>query len=152
MRVAQADSSRRYSVDLEEEDENGGHTLKYHVAKNDVEVRALLEAQTIRTPTSTAFKAAESAFSSREAANDFVNRVLEANKSVVDSVASGNQGEKWLSRRFGYVTGSEAFRQGAIENIVVRKTYNAGVLIRHDSRSPRGYRVITAYPFNDDTE
>jgi hypothetical protein len=38
----------------------------------------------------------------------------------------------------------------ALDGLRVRKTYNAGVLIVHDSRVPRGYHVKMAYPTKDD--
>ena len=151
IQLAQAEG-RRYTVNLDEEEANGGHTLKLHIAKNDLEVRQLLEARTGRFATISAYAAVESAFDSKESANDYVNRLLQENAGDVDLVAEGVLEEKWLTKRFGYVTGREAFRQGSIDNVVVRKTYNAGAFIVHDARSPRGFRVITAYPFNDDTE
>ena len=154
VRVAQADQAdpRKYSVDLEEEKSKGGHTLTFHIAKNDVEARDRLDARTIRLPTHTAYKALNSTFDSREAASNFINRILEDNKDAVDLVASGALERKWLSKRFGYVTGREAERIGTIENIVIRKTYNVGVEIRHDPRTRKGYYVRTAYPFNVDPE
>ena len=34
-------------------------------------------------------------------------------------------------------------------NPYMRNTYNAGVIVRRDERSERGYTVITAYPLNE---
>ena len=56
--------------------------------------------------------------------------------------------EEWLKARFGFPTGKEAYRPGPEEPIYIRPTHNVGVLIRHDNRSKRGYRVLTAYPLN----
>lgn len=153
-RVAQANEAepRKYSVDLEEEKSKGGHTLTFHIAKNDIEARDRLDARTIRLPTHTAYKALNSTFDSREAASNFINSILEDNRDVVDLVASGALERRWLSKRFGYVTGREAERVGTIDNVVIRKTYNVGVEIRHDPRNRKGYYVRTAYPFNIDPE
>jgi hypothetical protein len=78
-----------------------------------------------------------------------VNRVIQNHKSEVDLVSSGEWDEQWMEDRIGSQTGIEATPDA---NLVVftRPTYNVGVLITHDSRSPRGYRVTTAYPLNDD--
>jgi hypothetical protein len=83
-----------------------------------------------------------------ESANDFINRLLQSNTDKVDQVANGDSDQKWIQSRFGYRTGVEAYpdEQG---RITTRETYNAGVLIVHDDRVPRGYRVKTAYPSND---
>jgi hypothetical protein len=81
-------------------------------------------------------------------ANDFINLILESNTDEVDKVASGDLDQTWIQGRFGYRTGVEAYpdEQG---QVTTRDTYNAGVLIVHDDRVPRGYRVKTAYPNND---
>lgn len=92
---------------------------------------------------------AQGSFASLESANDFVNRVLESDAATVDLVASGALGDAWLERRFGYPTGQEAFRPSADAEPYMRRTYNVGIFIEHDTRSPRGYTVITAYPLNE---
>ncbi|KAB2910829.1 MAG: hypothetical protein F9K29_24055 [Hyphomicrobiaceae bacterium] len=89
-------------------------------------------------------------FLSLESANDFVNRTLEENQAIVDRVASGRQDEAVINRRFGYVTGREAFRPDADSEPYMRNTYEVRVLIRHDPRLQRGYRVHTAFPMNRD--
>ncbi len=83
-----------------------------------------------------------------ESENDFINRLLQSNTDEVDQVANGDSDQIWIENRFGYRTGVEAYldEQGQIST---RGTYNAGVLIVHDDRVPRGYRVKTAYPTND---
>jgi hypothetical protein len=73
---------------------------------------------------------------------------LDTNTDIVDKVANGDSDQVWIKNRFGYPTGVEAYvdEEG---RITTRDTYNAGVLIVHDDRVPRGYRVKTAYPTND---
>jgi HK97 family phage portal protein len=154
VRLTQAseDDVAKYSADLTDEEARGGHTLRYHVAGNDVEAREKLESRTLRTLTHTYYRKVNSTFDSIESASDFVNRVLEANKERVDLVARGAVPEDWISKRFGYFTGREAKRVGTIENVVIRKTYNVGVRIWHDPRSKKGYSILSAYPFNEEPE
>ncbi|WP_348623907.1 RNase A-like domain-containing protein [Hyphomicrobium sp. 802] len=149
VRVAQANDPRKYSINLEEEDARGGHAKRDHVAKSDAELREVVERSVIRGTFVTLYKDAQGSFSSLEAANDFTNQILQKNAPSVDAVASGSQDESWLAERFGYVTGKEAYRTGPDEPVIVRPTYAAGILIRHDPRSPRGYTVYTAYPVNE---
>ncbi|MBA4234246.1 MAG: hypothetical protein C0465_27120 [Ralstonia sp.] len=68
---------------------------------------------------------------------------------MVDLVATGALNEAWLPQRFGSPTGREAYRPDAFAEPYMRATYEVGVLIRHDTRSQRGYTVITAYPRNE---
>ena len=151
VRVAQLEGQRQYSVELIEEELRGGHTIRDHVGKSDSELIGIVDRSVIRTPMYSFFKKSQSSFDSRESANDFVNRLLEENQPTVDAVASGASKEEWLERRFGYPTGKEAFRPEPGTAPYMRPTYNAGTLIIHDPRSPRGYRVHTAYPTNDGT-
>jgi hypothetical protein len=83
-----------------------------------------------------------------ESANDFINRLLQSTTDEVDKVANGDLDQTRIQGRFGYPTGTEAYPD-ELGQIITRDTYNAGVLIVHDDRVPRGYRVKTAYPNND---
>jgi HK97 family phage portal protein len=149
VRVAQADNPAKYSVILREEDARGGHAFRDHVGKSDAELKEVVENSVIRGSFVTLYKDAQGSFLSAEAANDLTNQLLQKNMTRVDAVASGLQDEDWLAERFGYVTGKEAYRAGPSEPVHIRPTYAAGVLIRHDPRSPRGYTVYTAYPVNE---
>jgi hypothetical protein len=84
-----------------------------------------------------------------EQANDLVNRVIEMNKDRVDRVATGQKREAFLQERFDFVTGKEAFRPNGDSEPYIRDTDSVRVVIRHDPRSWRGYRVHTAYPVNE---
>jgi hypothetical protein len=88
-------------------------------------------------------------FNSLADANNFVNRVLERNTALVDAVASGTIDDKWLEIRFGFPTGIEALVSDDSGEPRMRPTYNVGVQIFHDSSSPNGYTVRTAYPLNN---
>ena len=93
---------------------------------------------------------AEGSFRSREEANDLVNQVLKRNTDKVDEVAAGKLRDATLQHRFGFVTGKEAFRPNGDSDPYIRDTYSVRVVIRHDTRSWRGYRVHTAFPVNDE--
>ncbi|MGD9670854.1 MAG: RNase A-like domain-containing protein [Hyphomicrobiaceae bacterium] len=147
-RIAQDERAERYSVRLPEDEARGGHAIRTHVGKGDAELLATLRAMRIDTPFVTIAAPAQGSFASLESANDFVNRVLEAHAPMVDMVASGAMKEVWLEQRFGYPTGKEAFRPDAFAEPYMRSAYEVGVLIRQDTRSQRGYTVITAYPLN----
>jgi hypothetical protein len=92
---------------------------------------------------------AEGTFRSREEANDLVNQVLKRNTDTVDQVAAGKLKDATLQERFGFVTGREAFRPNGDSDPYIRDTYSVRVVIKHDKRSWRGYRVRTAFPVND---
>ena len=71
------------------------------------------------------------------------------NKDEVDQVAAGKKRDATLQERFEFVTGKEAFRPNGDSEPYIRDTCSVRVVIRHDTRSWRGYRVHTAYPVND---
>jgi hypothetical protein len=75
--------------------------------------------------------------------------VLKRNTDKVDQVAAGKIEGATLQHRFGFVTGKEAFRPDGDSDPYIRDTYSVRVVIRHDTRSWRGYRVHTAFPVND---
>jgi hypothetical protein len=144
----------KYSVDLREEDEKyGGHAFGEHVGRTKQSLVQTVDESLREIPTPDGIilrkNRSESSFLSAESANDLVNRVLKNHMAEVDLVSSGAWDEQWMEDRIGSPTGIEATPDA---NLVVytRPTYNVGVLITHDTRSPRGYRVKTAYPLNDD--
>lgn len=92
---------------------------------------------------------AQGSFDARESANNFVNRILEDNKAAVDLVAQGKQPEETINQRFGFVTGKEAVWTNPQGAPYMRKTFAVRVIIVHDPRLPKGYRVKTAFPIND---
>jgi hypothetical protein len=154
LKVAAADESgQRYSVNLEEEDARGGHAKSKHVGKTDGELIDVLNADYLRRQSGnleiTDFRLAEGSFASLDQANELVNRVLQLNKDEVDQVAAGKIRQARLQERFEFVTGKEAFRPNGDSEPYIRDTDSVRVVIRHDARSWRGYRVHTAFPVND---
>jgi hypothetical protein len=153
-KIAAADDPRFYTPVLAEEDDNGGHTLRRHTERTESYLIDYLNSNYQRVQTGnleiTSYPVAEGTFRSREEANDFVNQVLKRNTDTVDEVAAGKLKEAKLQERFGFVTGKEAFRPNGDSDPYIRDTYSVRVIIRHDTRSWRGYRVRTAFPVNDE--
>lgn len=138
---------RRYRVDLEEEKDQG-HTLRDHVGKTDDAMMQRVLRERSRSLLVSSGRKRDGSFSSREAANDFVNRTLQNNAATVDAVAEGKVLDSFVTYRFGYPTRREAYSTVDIEPYM-RTTYGVGVFIVHDAQAARGYRVITACPRND---
>lgn len=90
----------------------------------------------------------QGSFLTIEDANNFVNRVLEDNAGAVQEVAKGKKYEAEFVKRFGYVTGKEAFRPDADAEPYMRPTYEVYVHIEADKRSKKGYRVFRVFPIN----
>ncbi|MBI2713633.1 MAG: hypothetical protein HYX37_04165 [Rhizobiales bacterium] len=148
--LAQNEPQKQYSVNLAEEERRGGHTLRDHVGKTDEELMAVMRTDRGDAGIFGYVRQRQGSFESQESANDFVNRTLEQNKSLVDEVASGNKEKDFATARFGYITGREAYRPpNEYAQPYLRNTYGVGVGIIHDPSSVRGYRVYTAYPRND---
>ncbi|MBN9071497.1 MAG: hypothetical protein J0H34_07795 [Rhizobiales bacterium] len=122
--------------------------MRKHVAKSDAELLANLERNTYRGWFFDYVDGQEGTFESLERANDLTNRVLEMSKDKVDEVASGAKESAHLKVRFGYVTGREVRRTADHPEPYFRKTYGVAVVIRHDSRSKRGYYIVTSHPRN----
>ncbi|WP_414644544.1 RNase A-like domain-containing protein [Bradyrhizobium sp.] len=104
--------TRGFTPVLEEEDDNGGHTLRRHTDRTESSLIDWLNAKWQRTQVGnleiTEYPIAEGTFRSREEANDLVNQVLKRNTDTVDQVAAGKLKEAKLQERFGFVTGKEA--------------------------------------------
>jgi hypothetical protein len=154
VRVAAADElGQRIPLELGEEDARGGHGKRDHVEKTDSELIDVLNVDYVRKQSGnleiTEFRREQGSFTSLEQANDLVNRVIEMNKDRVDRVATGQKRDATLQERFDFVTGKEAYRPNGDSDPYIRDTDSVRVVIRHDPRSWRGYRVHTAYPVND---
>jgi hypothetical protein len=152
-KIAADDSERRYSVNLQEEEARGGHTLRDHVGKTDAYLIGLMNADYKRTISGnleiTEFRDAEGSFATLEQANDHVNQLLKRERDKVEQVATGMEKKLTLESRIGSVTGYEAFRPNGDSDPYIRDTYSVRAVIINDSRSPRGYTVRTAFPVNE---
>jgi hypothetical protein len=97
----------------------------------------------------TRYRPAQGSFSSLISANDFVHQTLQDDRTTVDAVASGRLGDAMLEKRFGYVTGKEAYRPTGDSEVYIRNTYGVRIIIQHALRAERGYSVYTAFPVNE---
>ena len=127
----------RYRVDLRQEEDRGGHALREHVQKTDDDMMQRVHREHWDSLFVSAGRQRDGSFSSIEAANDFVNRTLENNIPQVDAVAEGRQDEAFITHRFGYRTGREAYRKDG-NPAYLRDTYSVGVNIVHSSNRVRG--------------
>jgi hypothetical protein len=152
-KIAASDDPRFYTPVLTEEEALGGHLLRRHTDRTDTSLIDRLNTDYRRVQTGnleiTDFAPAEGTFLSREQATDLVSQVLKRNTDKVDEVAAGKIKGATLEHRFDFVTGKEAFRPNGDSDPYIRDTYGVRVIIRHDTRSWRGYRVHTAFPVND---
>ena len=137
---------KQYSVVLADEDAAGGHTIREHVNVADAELLASVRSQ-MGHFLIWDYGTARGRFLSLEAANDFVNRTLQLNADKVDAVAKGSKEKATIDQWFGSETGTEAYSDGSFDPIM-RPTHSVRVIVRHDQRSARGYRVFTAFPVN----
>lgn len=142
------EGSRRYAIVLADEETRGGHTLRKHVGKTDEEMLERVRASRREFPIVTYGLRRNGSFDSAESANDFVNRSLEQNAAKVDLVASGREDAAFITSRFGYKTGREAYTGGRLDPYM-RTTYGVGIFIVRDPKNRNGYRVHSAYPRND---
>ena len=124
------------------------HIIDNHVAKTDEELKERIRKAQIRGLFFTVGMDRNGSFDSVESARDFIKRTLDNNSDAVSMVASGRSPDAFVTWRFGYETGKEAFLETPGSDIRVRKTYSVGVFIAHDTSSEFGYRIISAYPRN----
>jgi hypothetical protein len=89
---------------------------------------------------------AVSSFTSLEAANRLVNATLARNRQEVRRVASGELPAARIRWRFSSVTGFQAYLPRLHSNPFIRDAHGVRVRIIHDPRSPKGFRVHTAFP------
>ncbi len=125
------------------------HIMDRHVGKSELELIARMERDTRHTLLGTRYMYRNGSFASKETARDFIRRTIEMFPETVSQVANGVIPDAFLTHRFGYETGREAYRNPVDPEIIqLRTTYNVGVLIIHDPGNPLGYRIDTAYPRN----
>ncbi|WP_425293393.1 RNase A-like domain-containing protein [Methylosinus sporium] len=137
-------------IDLRDEEANGGHAISEHVGKS--EDYLLRRVQSMRFdwgPFSATPRVGS--FPSLEAAQKLINSTIAQNKDIVDLVASGELGvteAKRINAWFDSPTGREGYVPSARGQPDIRDTWDVAVVVRHDVTSPRGYRVLTAFPAN----
>jgi hypothetical protein len=136
-------------VELLDEEAAGGHTVNQHVGKSDGYLLTRVRGEQVQFGIFTVSRKRAGSFPSVEAANKLVNATLAENAGAVAAVSAGKSPGAFITSEFQAPTGKEAYARTPRSEPYIRTTYGVGVLIAHDRRSPRGYRVITAYPRND---
>ena len=124
------------------------HILNQHVSKTDEELIERIRKSRLRGLFVTVGMDRNGSFDSIESARDLIKRTLDNNSGAVSAVASGQLSDAFVTWRFGFETGREAYLQTPDSSIQMRKTYGVGVGIANDPNSELGYRIITAYPRN----
>lgn len=94
----------------------------------------------------------DGSFDSIESARTFIREALEKNRDAVQRVAEGSKPDALIKSRLGYPTGREAVSIPEDTPIRMRTTYGVGVCIVHERSMGRGFRIITAFPMNDNGE
>jgi Bacterial CdiA-CT RNAse A domain len=120
-----------------------------HVGKSDAELVARIRRSQFRLFNYRSGLDRNGSFASIEDARDLISRTIGMNAGAVARVASGQLPDAFLTHRFGYVTGREAYVEPSDSEIIrIRKTYEIGVYILHNSQAELGYQIQTAYPRN----
>lgn len=132
------------------------HIVDGHVGKTDAEMIERVADSYRRQlfgllpPTTPLMR--DGSFDSIESARTFIREALEKNRDAVQRVAEGSEKGALIKSRLGYPTGREAVSIPKDTPIRMRTTYGVGVWIIHDRSVERGFRIISAYPRNDDDE
>lgn len=142
-------------IPVADNDRSGGdrylnpHIMGNHVGKSDVELIARIKGSQFRLFGYSRGIDRNGSFASAESARNFINRTLEANPDMVARVARGVSKIEFLTHRFGYQTGREAYVDPPEINIIgIRRTFEVGVVIRHNPNSEFGYIIYNAFPRN----
>jgi HK97 family phage portal protein len=137
-------------VDLRDEEGgvHDGHTIRDHVGKSVAQLIRETEASRQRFGILGIWKDRIGAFPSLDAANKLVNSTLAQNPGIVADVAEGIEGGATIESWFKSPTGYESYAKSFHGQVDIRDTWGVRVVIKHDSRSTRGFRVFTAFPIN----
>ncbi|MCD2177799.1 RNase A-like domain-containing protein [Rhizobium sp. C1] len=135
---------------LKEEGYNGAHTLRFHSGKSAEELLERMGPPASRWAIVSGAVRRNGSFDSDRDATYYVNDVTASNAEIVRQVASGAIKDEFITKRYGFRTGIEAYRDTPYSEPLIRQTYGVGVHIVHDPRRQNGSYVNTAYPRNDD--
>ena len=137
-------------VDLTEEEGgfHGGHTIREHVNRSREYLMRVAENSKWQFGTRRGWQDRVGSFPSLAAANKLVNSTLAQNASIVDEVATGRVDHATAQSWFGSPTGYESYKPSFGSQATIRDTFGVLVVMKHDPRSSRGFRIITAYPNN----
>ncbi len=151
VQVAAGTGRSGYPIDLQEEEQRGGHTIEEHVGKSAEYLLSRLRDEVLRIQTlgdTAQGLTAQGSFPSLEAANKLVNATVAKNQDTVEMVATGALLGAQFDADFPSPTGYEAYARTERSQPYIRETYGVHVVIVHDRNSANGYRVFTAFPVN----
>jgi hypothetical protein len=145
--VSQDDDSS-YRVDLLEEEERGGHAIKEHIGKSDSYLKARVEREALAiVERGDSFEGlGVGSFHSLSSATKLVNSTIAKNRAVIERVVGGQDRVGFITSYFSSPTGKEAFLARFHAQPYMRDIYGVSVVIVRDPRSPRGFRVQSAFP------
>lgn len=149
IRVGESNIPPRVDL-LKEEGYNGAHTLRFHSGKSAEELLERMGPPASRWAVISGAARRNGSFDSDKDATYYVNDVIASNAEIVRQVASGASENAFITKRYGFRTGIEAYRDTPYSEPRIRQTYGVGVHIVHDPRRQNGFYVNTAYPRNDD--
>lgn len=137
--------------DLAEHEAAGGHTIELHVGKGEAFLIGMVTVPQAQTLFYTVYRWRHGSFSSLAAAERLTNANLSRNAAVVNTVATGQRADAFITSTFSSITGQEAYRltRRASSPIRLRTTYGVGTYIRHAPDMPNGFIIITSYPRSD---
>jgi uncharacterized protein len=137
-------------IDLLEEQggDHGGHAYSDHVGKTREYLIRQTEDSRRQYGRIGVWKDRVGSFSSLEAGNKLVNATLAQNFIPVDDVAVGRRSRATIESWFGAPTGYESYAPTFHSRPTIRETWGVRVVLRHDPKSPRGFRVFTSFPIN----
>jgi HK97 family phage portal protein len=142
------DNDGSYRVDLLEEEERGGHVIREHVGKSEsyLKARVKREAFAIVERGDSFEGLGVGSFSSLSSATKLINSTLAENQAIVDRVVRGQDSIGFITSYFNSPTGQEAYLSRFHAQPYMRDTYGVSVVIVRDPRSPKGFRIQSAFP------
>jgi len=153
--IAQAGGN--YGIDVTEEDRlYGGHTYKRHIGKSDEYLKARIVGSRVNIPAvGEGGRKRAGSFASIEAANKLVNATLSDPENVKKIEAFVRRDffymlpVLYVRKSFSSVTGREAYGPKG-RGPDMRQTYSVELKLLRSNKSPRGFYIRSAYPFNPD--
>ncbi|WP_334079313.1 two-partner secretion domain-containing protein [Microbulbifer sp. M83] len=122
---------------------NGGHLLERHVGLSDAE----LIARSNGTGGQRIPLGGSSSFSSKQAAEHYVNQTLNRNEAEINSWLQSNPGSK--PKAFDSIFVQPTGRYVPAKSSTASNVNGVRVVVQADSTSPNGYRIITGHPIDE---
>ena len=141
-------TGNKYPVDLADEEARGGHAIARHVNRSTEQLIMRANRNQIGFGNRGAWEDRVGSFTSILAANNLVNATIQANNEVIRRKVIASYETIRIEAWFEQPTGYESYRRRLQDPAVIRTTYGVKVVLRPDSRTKNGFRILTAYPIN----